>query len=297
VTERLDHCDLCGSRAIRPLHREPHVCACGDCGFLFDNPRPSAEEIAGYYSSQGKYDEWLGELEGRDLLWKRRLEKVLEYASGGRLLDMGAGIGQFLVHAKPYFEVHGTEVSGEAMRIAKERYDIHLSSGRLGDAVRFTSGSFDVITLYHVLEHVPSPSATMRTCSELLNDRGLLVVAVPNDGHPYRRHGGMLKYAVKRLLGAAGMKRYEHLPRFDEIVLDPSKQSEIHLSHFTPRTLDNLIRRTGFEVLECSLDPYYSGTGLDLLREEARFEFFRSINLLFSRNFYETILIVARKVW
>ncbi len=292
--DRLEHCDLCESRAIRPLVREPYVSVCRDCGFLFHNPRPSAEEISRYYSSAGKYDEWLGEIKGRDLLWKRRLRKVLKYRAGGGLLDVGAGIGQFLAHAKPWFEIRGTEISGEAVRMAGERYGIRLRCGPLEEA-GFLAGSFDVITLYHVLEHVPSPSRTLQRCRELLADGGLLFIAVPNDRHSFPRHGGMMRYAVKRLLGAAGVERFRYLSRFEKIVLDPSVQTEIHLSHFTPRTLRFLVGRSGFEVLECCLDPYYSVTGFDLFREELRFALFRSINLLFSHNFYETVLIVARK--
>lgn len=294
--EKLDRCDLCGSQAISPLGREPFIYSCSSCGYLFDNPRPSGEEIARYYSSKGRYDEWLLELEGRELLWKRRLGKVLEYARGGRLLDVGAGIGQFLSLAKPYFEIHGTEISHEAVRVAEERYGVRISNGPLETAVTLPSESFDVITLYHVLEHLRSPSDTMQRCHELLTDEGLVFIAVPNDLHAFWRHGGLIKYGVKRILGAIGVEKYKYLHRFEEIDLDPRRQTEIHLSHFTPRSIVTLVGNSGFDVLERCLDPYYSVTGFDLLREEVRLVFFKVINLLFTHNFYETILIVARKI-
>jgi ubiquinone/menaquinone biosynthesis C-methylase UbiE len=293
--EHLDRCDLCGSREIRVLDRAAGVDECTRCGFIFHNPRPTREEIARYYSTPGKYDEWLAELSGRDLLWKRRLRIVRRFVRRGKLLDVGAGIGQFLFHAKAHFEVKGTEISEEAVRIARERFGVELSHGALEESDLFEPGSFDVITLIHVLEHVPSPSRTLGTCRRLLAPGGHLVIAVPNGEHSFSRHGGLTKYGVKKVLSSLGVEKHGNLPRFEKIVLDPGVQTEIHLSHFTRTCLASFLERNGFEVSLNSLDPYYSSTGFYRFRENMRFGLFKLLLCLSSRNLYDTILIVAKK--
>jgi 2-polyprenyl-3-methyl-5-hydroxy-6-metoxy-1,4-benzoquinol methylase len=73
---------------------------CGRCHYRFVNPRPSQEEIARAYSAPQQYDLWLAQAEGRRITWKKRWDLVKHYAKGGRLLDVGAGIGTFLAAAK-----------------------------------------------------------------------------------------------------------------------------------------------------------------------------------------------------
>jgi 2-polyprenyl-3-methyl-5-hydroxy-6-metoxy-1,4-benzoquinol methylase len=262
---------------------------------MFHNPRPTREEIARYYSTPGKYDEWLEELSGRDLLWKRRLGIVRRFARRGRLLDVGAGIGQFLHHAKAHFEVSGTEISEEAVRIARERFGVRLARCTLEDSAHLAAESFDVITLFHVLEHLHSPSRALARCRELLASGGHLVIAVPNGEHSFPRHGGLVKYSAKRILSLLGVRKYRKLTRFERIVLDPGVQTEIHLSHFTMRCLERFLSGNGFEICEISLDPYYSRSGYGRFKEHLRFGLFAFLLRISSRNLYETILVVAKK--
>ena len=95
----LRSCDLCGSNQIMVLDAESNICKCGACGYVFDNPRPTTEEVAIFYSKPGKYDLWVREEEARDLLWTRRLRKMEKTKKSGSLLDVGTGAGQFLHHA------------------------------------------------------------------------------------------------------------------------------------------------------------------------------------------------------
>ena len=293
--ERLYNCDLCGSDQILTIDPDANVDMCVTCGYLFDNPRPSMADIEIYYSTVGKYDSWLEELEGRDLLWKRRLSKVTRHVREGRLLDVGAGIGQFLFQARERFEVTGTEVSDEAVQIAREHFGVTLKKNVIESSVEFPRASYDVITLFHVLEHVPFPGSTIDRCRELLKDGAFLFIAVPNDRFAFWRHGGLIRYCVKKVLGFVGVVKYRKLVRFEKIVLDPEIQTEIHLSHFTSSTPAAFLRKSGFDIVSNSLDPYYSVTGLARVREGIRFIFYRMINRVFSINLYETIWIVARR--
>src|SRR5205807_6075905 len=136
--------------------------------------RPTQAEIAAAYSDPHAYDHWLREEEGRARMWRQRLDLVEREAGPGRgrLLDVGAGIGTFLALARERgWEVAGTEVSQSAIRLAGERHSLQLVAGQLEDA-RLPEGTFQVVALWHVLEHVPSPSSVLRTARKLLTPGG-----------------------------------------------------------------------------------------------------------------------------
>src|SRR5258708_3173571 len=179
--ETLSHCLLCDSSRIQAADAEYNLCRCEACSYVFDNPRPTIAAIVNFYSTPKKYDNWLVAEDSREELWKRRLRKLLMHAERGSLLDVGTGTGQFLNLARPHFNrVSGTEVSLTALKIAKEKYGLDLSQGQIED-VNLPENSFDTITLFHVLEHVPEPSKTVARCKELLKVGGVLLVCVPND--------------------------------------------------------------------------------------------------------------------
>jgi 2-polyprenyl-3-methyl-5-hydroxy-6-metoxy-1,4-benzoquinol methylase len=115
-------------------------------------------------------------------MWSKRLALIKKAAHGARLLDIGAGIGTFLSLARDTWacKVTGTEVSSMAVRIAQERYGIALLFGRVED-VQLPNGSFEIVTLWHVLEHLPSPAQTLDLCYHPLANDGWLAIAVPND--------------------------------------------------------------------------------------------------------------------
>ena len=77
-------------------------------------------------------------------------------------------------------EVIGTEISESAVALAKEKYGLSLFAGEV-EALGLPPQSFDTITLFHVLEHVPDPGKLLTLCHDLLRAQGILVIAVPND--------------------------------------------------------------------------------------------------------------------
>ena len=225
-------CNVCGSDQIQKVDPDFNFCRCGSCGYVFDSPRPSFAEISAFYSQAGKYDAWLMEEPARDRLWKRRLKKLSQSAARGRLLDIGAGYGQFLHHARPFFsEVTGTEVSESAVALAKEKYGLSLLAGQV-EELDLSPDFFDTITLFHVLEHVPDPGKLVRRCHALLKSQGMLVIAVPND---------VLAWAskIKKIGKRLGLNPFQKFS--PELGISRAGASrEIHLSHFTPAVLRRL---------------------------------------------------------
>lgn len=284
--EKLEACPLCQASSIRVLD-SANVCECKKCGFVFNNPRPTVNALIAFYSQPSKYDSWLAEEHARDALWIRRLKQLIPLAKSGSLLDVGAGIGQFLAIARPHFtEVCGTEVSESAIQIAREKYDIKLLSGEIQE-VDFGSKKFDNITIFHVLEHVPNPRAVIEKCASLLTDGGVLAVAVPNDLYTLRGRRLFNTFLTRWFGYSSGVG----LPK---IVLDGSL-AEIHLSHFTPSVLQRLFERCGFTVIANALDPYYAATGFNEWKHVAFYSACLVAHSISRLNLYDTMLLVGRK--
>jgi SAM-dependent methyltransferase len=287
-TESIERCAVCLSTDIAELDPANALSTCKSCGFVFDSPRPTIDELVAFYSRPGQYEDWIEAQAARDEVWRRRVAKMLPYSQPGSLLDIGTGIGQFLVHARHHFDyVTGTEISTSAVDIARARYGLEILQGQVEQMQ--IDRRFDNVTMFHVLEHVPDPSRTIARCVELLQPGGALVIAVPNDLEAARQR-------VKRRLAKAGVPRYARggpmaLPR---ISLDGT-MTEIHLSHFTVSSLRRLLERHGLAVVDHGLDPYsvaqdMRGVMDTLLRYSGEIAL-----RVTGRNLYDAIWMVARK--
>lgn len=287
--ETLTRCTLCDGSHLEPADPACNIVQCRDCGLVFDNPRPSAAALIAYYSTPGKYDDWLRQLDIRDALWKRRLRKLNSTRRPGSLLDVGAGIGQFLSLASAcYDRVYGTEVSSTAVAVAKEKYGLDLFHGTV-EELASQSCSFDNITLFHVLEHVPYPKQVLAACYKLLSPEGILAIAVPNEVASLRgwQRRVRMKLGVKKPSGLGALA----LPL---IRLDGTMH-EVHLSHFTPRALRRLLTESGFSVVSSTLDPYYVSNGGRRVLDDVYYACCSLIASIFRVNIYDTILMIARK--
>lgn len=286
--ELVESCILCGGNKIGAVDERRNLYRCSDCGLVFDNPRPISDDIERYYSEDYGYDNWLKQNLERDLLWKKRLTMTLKEKPSGRLLDIGAGIGQFLDIAKRYYEVTGTEVAERAIVIAREEYEIELIQGPI-ESLDFKD-RFDIITAFHVLEHVPYPGQFIARCAELLAHDGVLIIAVPNEMLS-------IKSGVFRLLALFRIGKWRDygirfaLPKID--IDCPAR--EIHISHFTAATLKSYLERKGFRIKCFTLDPSSVDTGLKRIIQSMLKIVCLAILKLFRINIYDTIWIAASK--
>jgi 2-polyprenyl-3-methyl-5-hydroxy-6-metoxy-1,4-benzoquinol methylase len=247
--ERLEKCPVCGKPDFRnklvvedrTVSRESFaIVQCEGCGFQFTNPRPRAEEIGRYYESDA-YVSHNSAAAGlvnqayrvaRFFTMRRKVALLNKLAPRrGRLLDYGCGTGHFLKAAKgARWQVVGLEPNARARQEASRRLGQPLGQESL---VSFQPGSFDAITLWHVLEHVHLLNETLAQLTALLKPDGVLLIAVPNveslDAQHYRE------------LWAA----YD-VPR--------------HLYHFAPKTMAQLLKKHKLVVshtLPMPLDAYY----------------------------------------
>lgn len=232
-------CRLCGSGACAVIQKsEPPyaVYRCAACDYAFVHPLPEFKQLIGAYDQEDYYAQWVtAQAKRREAMWARRAKRVLGGLKPGQLLDIGCGEGSFL-HASRLlgWQVQGTEVSAAGCRLAKTQWQLDVFNGVLEHA-RLPSNSFDVVTLWHVIEHVPDPMATIKEAARLTRPGGRVIVACPN------RHARLFNLAYR-----IGRFRAPHL-------FHPSDR-ELHLSYFTVRSLRRLLESCGLKVARVDVD-------------------------------------------
>lgn len=166
------------------------VVRCVTCGFVFTNPRPTPAALERYYTEDyaleglpvpTSVDDFLND--SYKEIWfskDRDFNLILEKKSSGRLLDVGCASGTLLWLAKKKgFSVQGVEINPQAAEFVRNVLGIEVFCGQL-ETARFPNNSFDVITMYHVLEHVPFPRVVVREIRRVLAPAGVFIAVVPN---------------------------------------------------------------------------------------------------------------------
>ncbi len=227
-------CPLCGSERFEVAFTEPpySVRRCSACGLGFVSPRLDPEGLVGIYADDSYWrsgsPKTLGYHDYRadEPLYLRTFRRRLGFAlrdgpRAGRALDVGCAAGFCMaVLRERGFETYGVEVSRAIGSHARDHFGF-------GDAVHFGTletaphpdGSFDLITMWDVVEHVPDPQALLARARSLLKPGGLLVLETQD-----------IDSRFARLLGP----KWHHF-----------KHAE-HIYHFTPSTARDLMRSAGF---------------------------------------------------
>ncbi len=152
---------------------------------------------------------------------KTAYRSIPGYIKDGTLLDIGCGLGSYLsILKKLGWNVQGVEKNKAAAQNAMVRFSIDVTEGSF-DQIDFPSKKFDVVTLWHVLEHFKSPSAAIVKIRRLLKDDGSLIIGIPNFN------------SLDRVIFKEKWNGYE-IP--------------LHLHHFTPDTIQMLLKNYGFKV-------------------------------------------------
>lgn len=223
-------CPACGSSDNMDLLCAPdryhgrrqlfHLVKCASCELVWTDDAPGPDEIAKHYGPY--YDRAIAAAgEGGSVRWRDRLRTLAEYKDGGAILDLGCSSGSFLsTLSGKGWDLHGIEMSAEPAARAQKLCGAKVFVGDILDAP-FSPGSFDVITCFHVFEHMYQPKAVLEKVSEWLKPGGIFYVLVPNidsaGAHIFQSYW----YALE-------------LPR--------------HLFHFSPKSLRYLANSVGLDV-------------------------------------------------
>lgn len=266
-------CNLCGKDdyKILQLAGKHKVIKCKNCGLIFVNLPTENDRYISHYN-QEYYALWLKEqFAAREKMWKRRLKKIQTFKRTGKLLDVGCGCGNFLKEAKYNgFQVYGTEVSEYAVNYVKNTFGREIFKGELKDA-NFQDNFFDVITLWHVLEHTTEPLDNLIEARRILKPDGILVVAVPN----------VKNYIYKIAYMLIKLKRPTLFSLSDR---------EIHLYHFSENTLKKMLGKAGFKSIKFDIDKERI-----LFRERITDNFAWAIRIILRVNFGMALEAWAQK--
>jgi 2-polyprenyl-3-methyl-5-hydroxy-6-metoxy-1,4-benzoquinol methylase len=184
-------CTICGSTRPRVLCRKGGAVYhfCPECRVIFQYPPPPPDAMLAYADTEyedGLYRDYVEAREMKLEHFRHRLEQLLPRVSRGRLLDIGCSCGYFMqVAAESGFEVEGLEFSRAAIAAADASVRSRISCSSV-DAFEGRQ-SYNMITAFDLIEHVPQPKDFLRKTRHLLAPGGCLVMATPDAGH-FLRH-------------------------------------------------------------------------------------------------------------
>lgn len=201
---------------------------------LITHPQPSLEKLPSYYESV----DYISHTDGNKSLFekmyqfvkgialKNKLKLINSQSTKGRILDIGAGVGDFLsVCRNDGWQTVGIEPSDKAKTIAKSK-----GVSFVENLSELENHSFDVITMWHVLEHVPDLENQIKELKRLLKPSGTILIAVPNfnsfDANYYGKYWAAFdvpihlwhfsKTAIKKLFAIENLELVKVLPmKFD----------------------------------------------------------------------------------
>src|SRR6266540_1930934 len=237
-------CNLCGSTAASEVYasrlpdlgdrdvQEIFACTssaygecgpivrCGACGFMYQNPQPDPTWVLSAYEDvvDTRYDD---EREGRVHTFGRELDLLARFGAPGRLLDIGSHVGVFVeVAISKGWRAEGVEPSRWAAEVARSR-GLAVTCGTVED-LEAELESYDLVTLWDVIEHLPDPSAELGRLGTLLRPGGLIAISTMD-----------VDALVARVLG-------RNWPWY----------MQMHLYYFSRRTLARLVENAGYDVVE-----------------------------------------------
>ncbi len=277
ISDQPASCPLTGSSSIHKVMDLKDYSVTGEPFFLFENPEmglrftwpvPSADEISRFYESEnyishsdtrkGLINKLYGIARNYTLRFKRRLIVSASGRNSSELLDFGCGTGAFAeLMQRSGWNVTGLEPDNEARVLAENinNLDVVKNLSEIDSESRF-----DVITLWHVLEHVHNPDETIAALKDKLKEGGTIFIAVPNH----------------RSYDAEFYKNYWaawDVPR--------------HLYHFSPKSMHWLLNNNGLRVLKTErmwLDSFYVSLLSEKYQESGIAGYFRAFAKGFISN-------------
>jgi len=229
-------CPLCGDdEAYAVLEWQGRrMVRCHRCSLLYRNPRPTVSDLQGSYTEKWTNLEWEERVADRRT---HQFRRFLDSFPGrpGRLLDIGCGYGFFLKMAEERgWEVVGVDLDPKGIAYAKERLRVNAFLGNLRD-VHLPDGSFDLVTLWNVVECVPDPLELLRQLRPVLREGGTVFIRTQNE--TWHR----FTYKLTALLARLGWGRVFEKQPFATFIF--------HMISFSRTTLQLLIEHAGLVPL------------------------------------------------
>ena len=232
-------CPVCASTECREVLKAKDytvsgelfsIWQCKDCSLRFTQDVPDTDSISPYYQAEsyishtdtkkGLINRLYHAVRQRTLRHKRKLVEKMTRLNTGHLLDLGSGTGAFANEMQQHqWKVTGVEPDANARNTAKQRYGLTVSSP--DDFWALPAATVDVVTMWHVLEHVHRLQEYMQQLKKILKPGGCILIAVPN-------------YTAREAKVYGEYWAAYDVPR--------------HLYHFSPDSMEMLVHKNGLQL-------------------------------------------------
>lgn len=288
------NCNLCKSDQYSVMYRlnrmgfNLRIVKCKRCGFVYLNPKPTAVGIKklyneAYFKGEGfdkgvNYVENLKYKKGIDFINQDRLKNIEKFANKEKILDIGCGFGEFLdVAKKRGWDAYGIELSKFASDVAKKNFKLNVFKGTLEQA-KYPAETFDVATMFEVIEHLTDPVHILKECNRILKKKGIIIIQTGN-----------VESISAKLYG----KRWPYFLAG-------------HLHYFSKKTLSKMLEKADFKLIKV-----YNGDEISFKKFHALFwilhknkqsitswiNYFKRMIFLFIRKLgFGGMTIYARKI-
>ena len=223
-----------------------NIVSCETCGFVFTNPRPNNNDIDRYYETEN-YISHSNNKKGffnflyqsvRRITIKKKVSMIRKLGAKS-LLDIGCGTGEFLNEAQiKGINVFGIEPSEKARRQCQKNYNLTVSES--ANLEEYKHGSFDCITMWHALEHMPDLNKLIKETHRIIKNNGKLIIGVPNykswDANYYKQHWA-------------------------------AWDVPIHFWHFSKESIEKIFKKHGF-ILSENKPMFFDSFYVSILSEE-----------------------------
>jgi len=245
-------CPMCHGHEAKPMFLKgpSKIVRCRSCCLVYASMRPRESAMTSIYSD--KYfqersrvsEEFLeGQRTLHDVMGEKILRRLGKPSPGDHLLDIGCGVGKFLLHAREYgWDVAGIEPSAYAAAYARESLGLNVQTG-LFRAGEYPAALYRAVVLLDVIEHFYDPLAMLREIHQILQSDGCCALTTPN----FR---GLSTF----LFGG------------DNYALDATLAGPGHVTFFSPATLRAMLRAVGFARIKLWTGEIYLKNFTDLLR-------------------------------
>jgi len=244
------NCNICGNNNTETVAIQNgfNVVRCRSCSLVYVNPRPSSEALIEMYNTYHSRDSKAPEswsylmkknfMHASEILQKAfplpphpPLGKSIRLATEGgreggerRLLDIGCGYGYFLeIMRENGWDVSGVDPSANTLKIAGKK-GLNVMQGTI-ERINYPENSFDAVTMFYVLEHLPDPYDALKKILMMLKPRGMLILRIPHTT------------PIVKFLSLLGIKNNLY-------------DAPFHLYDFSPETMTSLLKKAGFSSIK-----------------------------------------------
>jgi 2-polyprenyl-3-methyl-5-hydroxy-6-metoxy-1,4-benzoquinol methylase len=277
-------CDLCGQdEAELFLEKDGfNIVKCKNCSMVYVNPRLKSEKLSDLYNENviSPYHYYLETKNEDERTFEERINLIEKHSKPGKLLDVGCSIGTFSIVARNQgWEVFGVDINTQSVNYCRENLKLDVKAGDF-EKLDFPEGFFDVIIMNDFLEHVNSPSKALKKANSFLKKGGLIFIVTPK---------------IDSLMAKISKDKWLHL-----------KPNE-HIFYFSAKTMDSILKKTGFDVISIKPIGRYRNIGTILTKTST---YSGSLNRIFGKfinnenakklsiklNIRDEMAAIARKV-